>query len=252
MKKTALTLILIVLLGCSTSEQLAKNKKKEVFTVFLIGDSTCAKKSDIVRPETGWGEKLPLFFENGITIDNRAQNGRSSKSFFNEGHWGKIMEVIKEGDWVLIQFGHNDGKKDDPLRGTTMEEYKNYLSKYIDETRGKGATPVILTSIVRRAFKTGVLENTLGEYPKWAIEVAKSKNCEYIDTEKITRNLIAGLGEDQSKLLYFWATKQEFPHLAADKKDNTHLNPEGAQKVAGLIVEEIKKLKNETLAKALK
>lgn len=252
MKQTILMLALMVSFCCKAEQPLAMNNETPQFKIFLVGASTCANKKDEVRPETGWGEKFQAFFKANVTIDNRALNGRSTKSFRNEGHWDKMMKELKTGDWVFIQFGHNDQKLDRPAVGTTIAEYKENLSRYIDEVRSKGATPVVLTSIVRRAFKNGELTDTHGEYPDAVIEVANAKKCEYIDMEKKSHDLVVSYGVEKSKQLYFWATKQEFPHLANDKKDNTHFSDYGAQKMAELVIEGVRALKDKSLSLQLK
>ncbi len=252
MKRTVLMLAFMVFFCCKADQPVATSKEEPKFKVFLVGASTCANKKEEARPETGWGEKFQAFFKDNVTIDNRALNGRSTKSFRNEGHWDKMMQDLKAGDWVFIQFGHNDQKIDRPAVGTTIAEYKENLSRYIDEVRSKGAHPIIMTSIVRRAFKNGELTDTHGDYPKAVIEVANAKKCEYIDMQKKSHELVASYGVEKSKQLYFWAKKQEFPHLANDKKDNTHFSGYGAQKMAELVVEGIGELKNKILAANLK
>lgn len=252
MKRTVLMLAIVAFFCCKADKPLTKNKEEPKFKIFLVGASTCANKKEEARPETGWGEKFQAFFKDNVTIDNRALNGRSTKSFRNEGHWDKMIMDLKAGDWVFIQFGHNDQKVDRPAVGTTIPEYKENLSRYIDEVRSKGAHPVLLTSIVRRAFKNGELTDTHGAYPEAVIDVANAKKCEYIDMKKKSHALVVSYGVEKSKQLYFWAIKQEFPHLANDKKDNTHFSDHGAQKMAELVVEGIKELKDETLSKNLR
>jgi len=253
MKKVTFILILVLLCGCSAKKDLAEQKKKQKnITVYLIGDSTCANKRDELRPETGWGEKIHLFFNDNVTIDNRALNGRSTKTFRSGGHWDKVMSVLKDGDWVIVQFGHNDGKKDSPTVGTTFEEYQNNLAKYIDEIRSKGAHPIIMTPVSRRSFVDGVLTYTHRDYPKYAKEIAEKKSCALIDMEKKTHDLISGMGIEESKKLYVWATVKEYPHLKKDRKDNTHFCDYGALKVAELTAEGIKELTPNALSESLK
>ncbi|MCD0488821.1 rhamnogalacturonan acetylesterase [Pedobacter sp. MC2016-14] len=252
MKRTILMLALAAFFCLKADRPYPGHREETKFKIYLIGASTCANKKEAARPETGWGEKFQPFFKDNVTVDNRALNGRSTKSFRNEGHWDKVMKELKAGDWVLIQFGHNDQKLDKPAVGTTIAEYKENLSRYIDEVRSKGATPVVLTSIVRRAFKNGELTNTHGDYPDAVIEVANTMKCEYIDMEKKSHALVAAYGVEKSKELYFWAKKQDFPHLANDKKDNTHFSNYGAQKMAELVAEGIVELKNKVLAQNLK
>ena len=129
-------------------------------TIYGIGDSTMANKvKPEENPERGWGQMLPLFFNDNITIDNRAVNGRSTRSFIAEKRWDDILKTLKKGDYVFIQFGHNDQKEKDSTRYTNPHTaYRHNLIRFVTETRAKGATPIIFSSIVRRNFnEKGVL-----------------------------------------------------------------------------------------------
>ena len=126
------------------------NTDNKPFTIFMVGDSTMSIKKPEVAPETGWGMVLPEFFDEKVTVENHAKNGRSSKSFIDEGRWKTVMDSLKNGDFVFIQFGHNDQKIKSPERYTApYEEYTVNLKKYITESRDKGAVPILFTSIVR-------------------------------------------------------------------------------------------------------
>ena len=148
--KSKLILLLTAFFLCS-----AFKADKPVITIFMIGDSTMSNKSLVGgNPERGWGHVLPGFFSEDIRVDNHAMNGRSSKSFIDEGRWDKVLSLIKKGDYVFIQFGHNDEKPKadrhtDP--GTTFDAN---LRKFVNETRAKGGIPVLFNSIVRRNFGT--------------------------------------------------------------------------------------------------
>ena len=247
MKKFALAII--VLLGCCG---MAKAPEKGI-TVYLIGDSTCATKTESARPETGWGEKLGQHFKKGVTVDNRALNGRSTKSFRDQGHWDKILETLKPGDFVFIQFGHNDQKKSKPQVYSDPQTFSENLKRYIDETRAKGATPVLLTSIVRRKFdENGRLVNTLKHYTAATRQVAKQTGTPMIDMDEKTRTLIQEMGPETSKSIYLWVSKSDYPNLKTDKKDDTHLCVAGAEKYASLVAEGIRELNIDPLAKKLK
>src|SRR5215218_2964461 len=124
-----------------------KNKTK----VYLVGDSTIAKKEIKAYPETGWGMPFTNFFDSTIEVDNRAKNGRSTKSFMAEGLWKPIVENLSEGDYVFIQFGHNDEVKTKATY-TTEEEFTKNLAQYINETKSKGANPILVTPVARRKF----------------------------------------------------------------------------------------------------
>ena len=238
---------------------------KPVVTVFMIGDSTMAnKKLDGGNPERGWGMVLPGFFSEDIRIDNHAANGRSSRSFISEGRWEKVISKVKKGDYVFIQFGHND-EKADPTRhtdpGTTFDDH---LRRYVNETRAKGGIPVLFNSIVRRNFvqpkdtsilkdvrrtpgeseppKEGtVLFDTHGAYLDSPRNVAKELGVAFIDMNKITHDLVEGLGPVESKKLFMFVEPDQVPAFPKGREDNTHLNVYGARVIAELAVEAIGK-----------
>ncbi|MDR1335631.1 MAG: rhamnogalacturonan acetylesterase [Tannerella sp.] len=233
MKRKIISAFLLLLL-CPVADIFSKSEEaNEVTTnivVYLIGDSTCANKSEAKRPETGWGEKLQQFFDRHyITVDNRAVDGRSSKSFLAEGRWDNILTTLKAGDWVFIQFGHNDQYKgEDNDIWSTIDEYKANLRRYVNETRARDAHPVILTSIVRRQFSGNELTQSLGEYPDADRAIAVEMNVPLIDMEAKTRAVVSALGPEDSKSLYMWVNQ-----------DNSHLNTAGAETFASLVVEGI-------------
>ena len=140
--------------------------QRKPITIYMIGDSTMSNKKPEAFPETGWGMAFGKFFDKSVTIDNRAQNGRSTKSFIAENRWQPVVDQLKKGDYVFIEFGHNDEKVDKPLVGTTLEEFRTNLIKFVLETRAKKASPVLLTPITRRSFKQGELKETQIGYPE--------------------------------------------------------------------------------------
>lgn len=220
---------------------LACKKKEKSIKIFMIGDSTMAIKKPEVFPETGWGQVLPQYFDENVIIDNQAINGRSSKSFLDEGRWQNVLDSLKEGNYVFIQFGHNDQKIESPERFTEpYGEYTKNLLKYVRETRAKGAKPILFTSIVRRSFdENGKLIDTHGDYPKAMKKMAKKTNVPLIDMQKLTAKLVQSLGTEKSKELYLWTEpNKRFPE---GRKDDTHLCKEGAMQVAKLAVDELVK-----------
>lgn len=249
----------LVLLLCVLS--LSAYKKNEKITIFMIGDSTMANK-DISggKMERGWGMMLKNFFTEDVIVDNHALNGRSSKSFISEGHWQKVVEKIKPGDYVFIQFGHND-EKDDPKRhtdpGTTFDEN---LRKFVKETRMRGGIPVLFNSVVRRIFTNSTtavadddtrsnssadlvegdtLVDTHGDYLQSPRNVARELDVPFVDANKITHDLEQGLGPDKSKKLHMWYLPNEVPSLPKGRQDNTHYNVYGAYVVAGLLADAV-------------
>lgn len=212
-----------------------KSNPKETITLYIIGDSTAANKQAKAFPETGWGMEFGSFFNQDVKVDNRAQNGRSTKSFINEKRWEAVITTLKEGDYVFIQFGHNDEKIAQPEVGTSLEEYKVNLIKYIAETKAKKAFPVLLTPIMRRSFKNGVFKDSHLGYPDVVRKLADSLHIPLIDMHLKTEKLIAELGEEPSKKLFNYVDSGDV-NYPQGKKDDTHLNPYGAKKVASLVV----------------
>lgn len=231
-----------------------ENDTPKSFTIHTIGDSTMAHKEENKRPETGWGECIETYLAtDSVTIRNYAVNGRSSKSFINEGRWDEVMNNIKKGDYVLIQFGHNDQKEKDTTRYTNASTmYKVNLRKYINETREKGGTPILITSIVRRNFNDhGNLIDTHMGYPQAMREVAEETNTTLVDAQLITEQLVIAYGPEASTRLYNHLEAGVNDNYPNGYADNTHLNAFGANKIAGLIVEELKK-KDTKLSKIFK
>lgn len=215
-------------------------------TIYGIGDSTMANKvKPEENPERGWGQMLPLFFNDNITIDNRAVNGRSTRSFIAEKRWDDILKTLKKGDYVFIQFGHNDQKEKDSTRYTNPHTaYRHNLIRFVTETRAKGATPIIFSSIVRRNFnEKGVLISTHGEYTMEARLVAQEYKVPFIDMEYYTELLEQSYGPEKSKQLHLHYKAGEIPYYKEDKADDTHLGVKGATEVAKIAVEELKKTK---------
>ncbi len=236
-----------------------------VITIFMIGDSTMANKPiDGGNPERGWGHALPRYFGEGVRVDNHAMNGRSSKSFIDEGRWEKVISQVKKGDYVFIQFGHND-EKPKPDRhtdpGTTFDAN---LKRFVEETRAKGGIPVLFNAIVRRNFvcpqdatiaqderkdagkdvkpaEGDVLYDTHGAYLDSPRNVAKELGVTFIDMNKLTHDLVQGLGPVDSKKLFVWVEPNTIAAAPNGREDNTHLNVYGAKVMAGLVVDVIEK-----------
>jgi pectinesterase len=211
-------------------------------TIFTIGDSTCANKSlSNQNLERGWGQALSSCFDaRYVEVDNHAQNGRSSLSFLNEGRWKPILDKLQKGDYVFIQFGHNDEKPDSARHTDPFTTYKQLLTKYVEETRAKGGIPVLFTSIVRRNFdEKGLLVETHGDYPKAVRELAAELKVTLIDHNHSSKNLVQGLGPDLSKSLYMWVEKGTNPAAPEGRQDDTHLKAAGARAMARLVANEL-------------
>ena len=215
-------------------------------TLFLIGDSTMSNKDNPDKnPEYGWGQVLPQFFTTGIEIQNHAMNGRSSKSFRTEGRWDKVEKQLKKGDFVVIQFGHNDQKVKDSTKFTNpYTQYRANLERYVNETRAKGATPILMTSIVRRDFtENGVLVDTHKEYPLVVRLVANDMKVAFVDMQLLTEQMEISAGPEKSKLLHLHFKEGEIEYYPKGKDDDTHLSKLGAETVAKLALKSLKTAK---------
>jgi lysophospholipase L1-like esterase len=223
-------------------------------TLFMVGDSTMADKPlTPPNPERGWGQLLPLYFKDGVRVENHAVNGRSSKSFLDEGRWQAVVDRIKPGDCVIIQFGHNDEKKQDPKRFTEpFGAFKENLERYVRETRERKGIAVLATPIVRRKFSAdGNLEDTHGDYAKAIRLVAEQQKVPLLDLNRRSAELVQRLGPERSKGLYKWIAPGEYVNQREGFQDDTHFNAVGATRICDLAVEEIQAAVPE-LAKWLK
>ncbi|KAA0126915.1 rhamnogalacturonan acetylesterase [Chryseobacterium sp. SN22] len=214
--------------------------------LFLIGDSTMANKENPDKnPEHGWGQVLPQFLTAGIDIRNHAVNGRSSKSFRTEGRWAAVEKQLKKGDFVIIEFGHNDQKLKDSTKFTNpYTQYRANLERYVNETRAKGAIPILMTSIVRRNFnENGVLIDTHKEYPLVVRMVANDLKVPFVDMQLLTEQMEISYGPENSKKLHLHYKEGENPYYPKGKEDDTHLSKPGAEAVAKLAVKNLKTMK---------
>ena len=223
---------------------------KPVVTIFMIGDSTMAnKKMDGGNPERGWGMVLPGFFSEDVRIDNHAVNGRSSKSFISEGRWEKVISKVKKGDYVFIQFGHNDagdinvGKARAELRGSGDESkvflmektgkyqviytFGWYLRKFIMDVQEKGAIPIVLSHTPRNKWKDGKIERNTESFGKWTREAAEATGAYFIDLNKISADKLEKKGVKKAAAYY--------------NHDHTHTSLKGAHMNAKSIAEGLKK-----------
>lgn len=222
-------------------------------TIFMIGDSTMADKPLADNPERGWGQLFAQYFTDAVQVRNYAVNGRSSKSFIKEGRWDSVMKYLRKEDWVFIQFGHNDSKIEDSNRyAAPQTAYRSNLIRFVNETRSKGAHPILVTPVMRRKFdENGKFVDTHGEYPDVVRAVAKEMNVPLIDLHKSSRDLIEQHGVEGSKKLFLWIDPKHFKAAANGRKDDTHFSEYGASSVASLVCTELRE-KNITLAKELK
>ena len=231
-------IIIILLLTMSGLAFLAPNKK---ITIFLIGDSTMANKPLEENPERGWGQLFPEYFTNEVEIQNHAVNGRSTKSFMNEHRWDTVMKRISPGDYVLIQFGHNDSKMEDSNRYAPAHTmYKENLIRFVTEARTKGAIPILITPVMRRKFDSeGKFVDQHGEYPGVVREVATLLNVPLIDLHKSSEALIVKEGVVSSRRFFLHIPPGHFRNYKGKEDDNTHFSEYGASSMASLVCRSI-------------
>lgn len=212
------------------------------YTIYSIGDSTMADKPlEDSNPERGWCQALAEKTRSEYVFENHGVNGRSSKSFIDEGRWETVLAKLKPNDWVIVQFGHNDQKEYDPKRYTNpYSGYRANLERFIRDAQSKKAHVLIASSIVRRKFnEQGTLIDTHGPYPFVARQVALENSVAFVDLQLITENEVRSLGPEASKRMYLWLEPGETPRHPDGKQDDTHLNETGATRVATLFLQEI-------------
>ncbi|HLM55439.1 MAG TPA: rhamnogalacturonan acetylesterase [Pyrinomonadaceae bacterium] len=237
MKTLRLTIALVALLSLAPAAL-----AKEPVTVFITGDSTAAPKLETKRPETGWGEHLQKHFdERKVRVDNRAANGRSTRTFISENRWQAVLDKLKAGDYVLIQFGHNDQAKDKGERYTPPADFHANLTRFVREVRAKRATPVLLTPVMRRRFdKQGQFYDVHGEYPDITRRVASEQKAALIDMHRASEKVLVKYGPEESRKLFLQLKAGEHANYPQGVDDNTHFSPAGADIMASLAVEGIR------------
>lgn len=206
----------------------------------LAGDSTMADKpQQPPHPERGWGQLFREFIREPARIVNHAANGRSTKRFLDEGRWAHLLSQLAPGDFVLLQFGHNDAKQDDPARyAPARGAYQDNLRRFVREVRARGATPWLATPLMRRQFDTGGrLVDSHGDYPAAMRAVAAELQVPLLDLHRSSAALLQGLGDEPSKVLFMWIPPGQYDTLPEGKQDNTHFTERGARAMARLAAE---------------
>jgi len=254
------TYILNIILIAAVAILAAFVPKDKVTKIYLIGDSTMADYSkyegeDYMKeryPVTGWGQVFQSLFTqesiaklgslvatDSVTVDDCARGGRSTRTFFEEGRWAAVYKELEAGDLVIMQFGHNDAAKEKTERYVTVEGYKEYIRLFVNQSREKGATPIVLTPVARNyPWKDGHLQNVHGEYDAAAKEVAAELDALLIDLNQRSRDFFSEKGQEYVTEHYFMnfgpGLYEAYPE---GQKDNTHFQPAGAQAVAKLVLE---------------
>jgi lysophospholipase L1-like esterase len=206
--------------------------------IYLAGDSTMAQKLASRRPETGWGEQLQQYFDmDRARVMNLARNGRSTRTFIEEGRWQEVVDALRPGDFVFIQFGHNDASADKVDRYTPPADYRRNLARFVAEVRAKQANPVLLTPVMRRRFdENGVFYDAHGEYPDLVRAVAAELRVPLIDMHRSSERVLREYGAERSKALFLHIPAGTNANYPQGLEDNTHFSPQGAEIMAGLAV----------------
>ncbi len=213
--------------------------------IWLIGDSTVASYSQKRYPQAGWGQALQEYCKPGVKVVNRAIPGFSTKSYYDNSPWSRIMQGIGKGDYLFIQFGHNDQKIRNPKKYTNPDStYRDYLKKFISESRSKGAIPILVTPICRRKFtKAGKLRKTLGKYPDAVRIVAKEEKVPLVDLNAISFKKFQEIGPEKTKEIFNYLPKGKYKAWPDGRVDDTHFKLPGAKIIAGWVVENSEKQK---------
>lgn len=232
---------------------LSFKKKQPETTLFIAGDSTAQSYNPQKTIQKGWAQMLPLFFEDNIHVENRAMAGRSTKSFRVEGRWDRILADLKPGDFVLIQFGHNDTSTK-PERQALPDAYRHNLIRFVEEVREHKAHPLLATSIAMCTFdEEGRLVNQrLKEYPQIMREVADSMDVPLLDMHRLTSERIQELGPVEARKLYLYVQPGEDPAHPDGRDDDTHLRERGGLEYAHIAIQEFKRLKIKPFCKSIR
>lgn len=221
--------------------------------IFMAGDSTMSIKTERAFPETGWGVPFALFFDSSVTVVNKAKNGRSTRTFLSEGIWHEIINNVQPGDYVFIEFGHNDESKEKTERYSSPEDYRRNLLRFITETEAKKGIPVLLTPVGRRKFDaSGKVIDSHPVYSDIVRQIAKERKIYFIDADIKTQALYQSFGKEDSRMLFLQLKPGQHPNYPDGRNDNTHFNELGARLVAQLILKEMRELKMPLIQRIVK
>lgn len=242
-RRTVLRCGLISAVSFGLAARLIAAEPERMPTVFLIGGSTMAS-FEPPRPVRGWGQLLPAFFTQPAMVQNRARSGRSSKSFIDQGLWDTVRGELRAGDYLIVQFGTNDTKRDDPARYTEPRgSYRANLERFVRETRAKGAVPLLATSVARRQWdEKGKFVVPPSEWQDVTREVAVALKVPLLEMRARTAALEESLGPEGSKALHLYLPAGKYEAYPKGAADDTHYGEEGARRVAELAAQEIRRL----------
>lgn len=215
-------------------------REASIPTIYLAGDSTVTDQPSGQFPCSGWGQMFGLFVNNGAALANHARCGRSTKSFVDEDRLNRIAKTLRQGDYLLVQFAHND-EKDNEGGTKPFTTYQTYLRRYIELARQKKAYPVLITSMHRRFFENGTIRNTHGDYIEAMRLLALREKVPFVDLAALSKAYYEQLGEERSKQVFLWAKPGEWTNLPEGSEDNTHFSEKGAVEIARLVAKGIQK-----------
>ncbi|MBO4663936.1 MAG: rhamnogalacturonan acetylesterase [Bacteroidaceae bacterium] len=213
----------------------------DVPTLWLCGNSTVVDQD--YEPWASWGQMITRWFDDKVAVGNYAESGETATSFIGAGRLKKIVSLMKKGDYIFMEFGHNDQKEKRPGSGA-FYNYAYALKQFVDEARAKGVTPIFVTPTQRRMFDdNGKIRETHANYPEAMRWVAKDLGVQVIELHEMTRTFFETLGVEDSKRSLVHYPAGTYPNQATKFEDNTHFNPYGAYEIAKMVIEGMKELK---------
>lgn len=247
-------LLVLPMLLAALAMLLCVSCKKQQVTLFMVGDSTMADKTELeISPERGWGQLFPTYLTSDIRVENHAMNGRSTKSFVDEGRWDSVLVRMQKGDILIMQFGHNDAKVTDPSRYASVADYESNLVRMTREAQAKGVSVILCTPISRRHFSDeGEFQYKHGGYPSAAWRAARTAGVPLLDMEASTAEWLKQLGDEASQKYFMNVAPGECEKFPDGKIDNTHLKEQGALIVGDMAVKLLREQKVKCLTKYLR
>lgn len=205
----------------------------DVPTLYLCGNSTVVDQSN--EPWASWGQMIPRFLNDSLVVANYAESGLAVATFIGQYRWAKILSRLKEGDYVLLEFGHNDQKTDDRIGNGAFYAFSHQVKQMIDECRLKGATFILCTPTMRRSFEGDIVVNTHKDYPAAIRSIAEREGITLIDLQQLTGKFYETMGPEASKQAFVHYPANTFPDQPKALADNTHFNPYGAYEIAKMV-----------------
>ena len=219
--------------------ELIIERVENVPTIFLCGNSTVVDQDN--EPWASWGQMVPRFFTDSICFANYAESGESANTFIGAGRLKKALTQMKPGDYIFMEFGHNDQKQKGPGKGA-FYSFMTSLKMFVDEARARGAQPVLVTPTQRRSFdENGKIKDTHLDFPDAVRWLAEKENIPLIDLHAMTRVLYEAMGVEESKHAFVHYPANTYPGQDRPLADNTHFNPYGAYQIAKCVIEGMKK-----------